>query len=73
VIGGASAGANFAALVTLQLIRSRPQHQLDALLLVNGIFDLTLNLLSTVESRPSIIIDRPDREVYQGIHCWSEY
>jgi acetyl esterase/lipase len=59
VVGGAFAGANFAALVTLQLIRSRPQHQLDALLLVNGIFDLTLNLPSTVESRPSIVIDRP--------------
>jgi acetyl esterase/lipase len=59
VIRGASAGGNYAALATLQLMRSRPQHRLDAVLMINGIFDLTLNLPSTVESRPSIIVDRP--------------
>jgi acetyl esterase/lipase len=59
VIGGASAGGNYAALATLQLMRSRPQHRLDAVLLVNGIYDLTLNMPSTVESRPSVIVDRP--------------
>ncbi|KAF2659342.1 alpha/beta-hydrolase [Lophiostoma macrostomum CBS 122681] len=59
VIGGASAGGNFAALATLQLLRSRPQHRLSAVLLINGIFDLTLNLPSTVASRPSVIVDRP--------------
>jgi acetyl esterase/lipase len=59
VIGGASAGGNYAALATLHLLRSRPQHRLDAVLLINGIFDLTLNLPSTVESRPSVIVDRP--------------
>jgi acetyl esterase/lipase len=59
LVGGASAGGNYAALVTLHLIRSRPHHRLDAVLLINGIFDLTLNRLSTVESRPSVIVDRP--------------
>lgn len=58
VIGGASAGANYVALATFQLMRSRPQHRLDAILLINGIFDLTVNMPSTVKSRPSVIIDR---------------
>ena len=58
VIGGASAGGTFAALATLQLIRTRPQHRLDAILLINGWFDLTLNLPSTTQSRPSVIVDR---------------
>lgn len=59
VIGGASAGGNYAAIVTLHLMRSRPQYQPDAVLLINGIFDLTLNMPSTTESRPSVIVDRP--------------
>jgi acetyl esterase/lipase len=59
LVGGASAGGNYAALVTLHLIRSRPHQRLDAVLLINGIFDLTLNMPSTAESRPSVIVDRP--------------
>ena len=68
VIGGASAGGNYAALTTFQLMRSRPQHRLDAVLLINGMYDLTLNLPSTVESKPSVFIDREMLEHFIEAH-----
>nr|ULT85520.1 alpha/beta hydrolase [Wicklowia aquatica] len=64
VICGASAGGNYAALTTFQLMRTRPQHRLDAVLLINGIYDLTLNMPSTVQSKQSIIIDREMAEKF---------
>ena len=58
VIGGASAGGSLAAVTTFQLMRKRPQHRLVAVLLINGSFDLTLNMPSTVQGNWAIVIDR---------------
>ncbi|KAK2754523.1 hypothetical protein FQN54_006924 [Arachnomyces sp. PD_36] len=44
IIGGDSAGGNLSALTALQLMRSRPAHQLAGLVLEYGYYDLTLNL-----------------------------
>lgn len=58
VIGGASAGGNYAALATFQLTRTRPQHRLDAVLLINGLYDMTLNMPTNVHGEESIVINR---------------
>ncbi|KAL9094236.1 MAG: hypothetical protein Q9165_003376 [Trypethelium subeluteriae] len=58
IIGGSSSGGNFAALTTFQLMRTRPQHRLDAVLLINGLYDLTLNMPTTVQRQDSVVIDR---------------
>jgi acetyl esterase/lipase len=57
VLGGESAGGNFATLVTFQLMRSRPEHRLSAVLLINGMYDLTFNLPSTTAEGKSGVID----------------
>jgi acetyl esterase/lipase len=44
VIGGDSAGGTLSATTAFQLMRSRPTHQLVALVFLYGYFDLTLNL-----------------------------
>ncbi|KAI9687213.1 MAG: hypothetical protein M1822_002256 [Bathelium mastoideum] len=58
VIGGASSGGNYVAETVFQLMRTRPNHRFDAVLLINGFFDLTLNMLSTAQSQTSVVIDR---------------
>ncbi|KAL9084739.1 MAG: hypothetical protein Q9165_007914 [Trypethelium subeluteriae] len=68
VLGGESAGGNFAVLTTFQLIRSCPKHRLDAVLLINGIYDLTLNLPSTVVEAPSGVIDRTMLEKFMDVY-----
>ncbi|KAF2233653.1 alpha/beta-hydrolase [Viridothelium virens] len=69
VIGGSSSGGNFAALTTLQLMRTRPQHRLDAVLFVNGFYDLTLNLPTTVQRRDSVVIDREMLEKFIEVYA----
>ncbi|ROW01899.1 hypothetical protein VMCG_05554 [Cytospora schulzeri] len=58
VLAGASAGGNFAAVTTFQLMRSRPQHRLAAVLLNFGCFDLTANMPSAVQGAQSLVVDR---------------
>lgn len=58
VLAGASAGGNLVAVTTFQLMRSRPQHRLAAVLLNFGCFDLTLNMPSVVQGARSLVIDR---------------
>lgn len=58
VIAGGSTGANLAALTTFQLMRSRPNHRLAAVLLNFGYFDLTLNMPTAAHSAQSLLIDR---------------
>ena len=68
VLGGESAGGNFAATTTFQLMRSRPEHRLDAVLLINGMFDLTLNLPSTVAESPGGVVNREMMEKFMEIY-----
>ena len=68
VLGGESAGGNFAAIVTFQLMQSRPEHRLDAVLLVNGMFDLTLNLPSTVAKSSGGVVNREMIEKFIEIY-----
>lgn len=58
VLAGASAGGNFAAVTTFQLMRSRPQHRLAAVLLNFGCFDVTMNMPSAVQGAQSLVVDR---------------
>ncbi|KAF2235729.1 alpha/beta-hydrolase [Viridothelium virens] len=67
-LGGESAGGNFAALATFQLMRSRPKHRLDAILLINGMYDLTFNLPSTVAEVPSGVIDHKMLEKFIEVY-----
>lgn len=62
VIGSASAGGNFAALTTFHLMRTRPQHRLDAVSLINGLFDMTLNMPTTVQFKRAVPVDRESTE-----------
>ncbi|KAK7748722.1 hypothetical protein SLS53_000745 [Cytospora paraplurivora] len=57
VLAGASAGGNYAAVTTFQLLRSRPQFRLAAVLLNFGFFDLTLNMPSTVQGAEALVVD----------------
>ena len=64
VISGGSAGENYAALTTFQLMRTRPQHRLDAVWLSNGMYDLTLNMPTTVQNKKTLVIDREMEEKF---------
>ncbi|KAL9112953.1 MAG: hypothetical protein Q9227_002818 [Pyrenula ochraceoflavens] len=64
IIAGGSAGGNFAALTTFQLMRSRPHHRLAAVLLNYGAFDLTINMPTAAQGTKPLVINRAILEKY---------
>ena len=68
-IGGESAGACLAAVSALQLIRSRPSHNLSGLVLPYGFFDLSLGLPSVATSTKPYMINLAILERFNGVYA----
>ncbi|KAF9889232.1 hypothetical protein FE257_007545 [Aspergillus nanangensis] len=67
-ISGSSAGGTLAAVSVLQLMRSRPSHQLSGVVFVFGYFDLTLGLPKASTFTKPLIINHAELERFNGAY-----